>query len=118
MGSVFFRWLSEFRRTYRFHSHGKHIVLNGNYSFNITTLPVRFQVLTTASKKFRVFCDVTPCIHVDFGRLFIGAYCLHRQGDFNVTTQPCIPEDPKLERCPVRSSSLCESSFLIDVSDC
>jgi hypothetical protein len=46
---------------------------------------VRFQVLTAASMKFRVFWDVAPCSHV--------AYCLHRRG---LTTRRHIPVDSEL----------------------
>jgi hypothetical protein len=42
---------------------------------------VRFQVITTASMKFRVFWDVAPCSHVEVDSHFRGAYCLHHQGD-------------------------------------
>jgi hypothetical protein len=38
---------------------------------------VRFQVLTAASMKFRVFWDVATCSHVEVDRRFRGAYCLH-----------------------------------------
>jgi hypothetical protein len=38
---------------------------------------VRFQVLTAASMKLRVFWDVVPCSQVDVDRRFRGAYCLH-----------------------------------------
>jgi hypothetical protein len=31
--------------------------------------------------KFIVFCDVTPCSHVEVDRHFRGAYCLHYHGD-------------------------------------
>jgi hypothetical protein len=31
--------------------------------------------------KFRVFCDVAPCSHVEVNRRFRGEYCLHHQGD-------------------------------------
>jgi hypothetical protein len=41
---------------------------------------VRFQVLTAANVKFRVFWDVAPCSHVEVDRRFRGAYCL-REGD-------------------------------------
>jgi hypothetical protein len=41
----------------------------------------RFQVLTAASVKFRVFWDVAPCSHVEVDRRFRGAYCFHHQGD-------------------------------------
>jgi len=71
---------------------------------------VRFQVLTAASMKFRVFWDVAPCSHVEVDRRFRGAYCLHHQGalmmeavrtsetsvNFNLTTRRYIPEDSKL----------------------
>jgi hypothetical protein len=43
---------------------------------------VRFQVLTAASVKFRVFWDVDLCSHVEADRCFRGAYCLHHQGDY------------------------------------
>jgi hypothetical protein len=42
---------------------------------------VRFQVLTATSMKMSVFWDVAPCILVDTGRRFRGAYCLHHQGN-------------------------------------
>jgi hypothetical protein len=35
---------------------------------------VRFQVLTVAGMKFRVFRDVAPCSHVEVDRRFRGAY--------------------------------------------
>jgi hypothetical protein len=64
---------------------------------------MRFQVLTAASMKFRVFWDVALFSHVEVDRRFRGgAYCLHLLGDdetsetsinFNVTTQRYIPED-------------------------
>jgi hypothetical protein len=41
---------------------------------------VRFQVLTAASMKFRVFWDVMLCSHGEVGRRFRDMYCLH-QGD-------------------------------------
>jgi hypothetical protein len=47
----------------------------------ITGHYVRFQVLTAASMKFRVFRDVAPCGYVEVDRSFRGAYCLHHQGD-------------------------------------
>jgi hypothetical protein len=40
---------------------------------------VRFNVLTVASVKLRVFWDVAPCSQVDFDRPFRGAYCLYHQ---------------------------------------
>jgi hypothetical protein len=42
---------------------------------------VRFQVLTAASVKFRVFWNLAPCSHVEVDRRFRSAYCLHHQGD-------------------------------------
>jgi hypothetical protein len=36
---------------------------------------VRFQVLTAANMKFRVFCDVAPCTNVEVDRRFRYAYC-------------------------------------------
>jgi hypothetical protein len=41
----------------------------------------RFQVLTEASMKFRVFWDVAPCSHDEVGRRFRGAYFLHNQDE-------------------------------------
>jgi hypothetical protein len=69
---------------------------------------VRFQVLTAASMKFRVFLDETPCSHVEVDRRFRGAYCLHHKGDetvrtselsanLNVNPRRYIPEDSKLQ---------------------
>jgi hypothetical protein len=45
------------------------------------TYCVRFQVLTAASMKFRVFWDVLTCSQIDVDRRFRGLCCLHRQGD-------------------------------------
>jgi hypothetical protein len=42
---------------------------------------VRFQVLTAASVKFRVFWDVALCSYVEVDRRFRVAYCLHYYGD-------------------------------------
>jgi hypothetical protein len=42
---------------------------------------VRFQVLTAASMKYRVFWDVAPCSHVEVDRRFVGAYCPHHRPD-------------------------------------
>jgi hypothetical protein len=42
---------------------------------------VRFQVLTAASMKFRVFWDVAPCSLVGVDQRFTDAYCLHHEGD-------------------------------------
>jgi hypothetical protein len=68
---------------------------------------VRFQVITAASMKFRVFWDVAPCSHAEVYGRFRGAYCIIRvmmelvrtsetSVNFNVTTRRCIPEDTKL----------------------
>jgi hypothetical protein len=38
---------------------------------------VRFQVLTAASMKFRVFWHIAPCSQVEVDRCFRGAYCRH-----------------------------------------
>jgi hypothetical protein len=74
-------------------------------------LNVRFQVLTAASRQFRVFWDIMLCSHVEVDRRFRDAYCLHHQVpmmkavrtsetsvSFNVTTRRYIPEDSKLHR--------------------
>jgi hypothetical protein len=50
-------------------------------SFRISSVCVRFQVLTAASMKMTVFWDVAPCSLVDVYRRFRGTYCLHHQGD-------------------------------------
>jgi hypothetical protein len=42
---------------------------------------VRFQVLTAASMKFRVFWNVAPCGLIGVDQGFRGVYCLHHQGD-------------------------------------
>jgi hypothetical protein len=47
---------------------------------------LRFQFLTAANKKFRVFWDVLPCSQIDVDRRFRGVCCLHHQG----------PEDSEL----------------------
>jgi hypothetical protein len=41
----------------------------------ISQFYVRFQVLTAASIKFKVFWDVAPCSHVEADRRFRSAYC-------------------------------------------
>jgi hypothetical protein len=74
---------------------------------------VRFQVLTAAGMKFKVFWDVAPCSHVEVDRRFRGGYWIYHNWDesswiiflmmeavrtyetsvnFNVTTQWYIPE--------------------------
>jgi hypothetical protein len=66
---------------------------------------MRFQVLTAASMKFKVFWDVLPCSQIDVDRRFRGACCLHHQGaertsetsiDIDLTTWQYIPEDFEL----------------------
>jgi hypothetical protein len=55
--------------------------------FNPAELPtrcVRFQVLTVASMKCRVFWDVAPCSLIGVDRRFRRAYCLHYQGVSNL----------------------------------
>jgi hypothetical protein len=42
---------------------------------------VRFQFLTAASMKLRVFWDVTPCSQVEVEGRFRGEYCLNHKGD-------------------------------------
>jgi hypothetical protein len=41
----------------------------------------KFNVLTAANMKFRVFWNVAPCSHVAVDRRFRDVYCLHHQGD-------------------------------------
>jgi hypothetical protein len=58
----------------------------------------RFQVFTAASKKFRVFWDVAPCIRVEVVRRFRGAAVRTSETsvNFNTSTRRYIPEDSKL----------------------
>jgi hypothetical protein len=42
---------------------------------------LRFQVLTAASMKFRVFCDVLPCSQINVDRRFRDACCLRHSPD-------------------------------------
>jgi hypothetical protein len=42
---------------------------------------VRFQVLTAVFIKFKVFCDVAPCRHVEVDRCFRDGHCFLPQGD-------------------------------------
>jgi hypothetical protein len=88
---------------------------------------VRFQVLTAASMKFRVFWDVAPCSHVEVYRHFRGAYCLHLYGtlkmeavctsktsvNFNVTTWRYIPENSKLHKIVYLTMSHTTNTFLV-----
>jgi hypothetical protein len=57
----------------------------------ILTDIVRFQVLTAASVKFRVFWDVLSCSHVDVDRCFRGALV-----NIYLTTRQYIPENSTL----------------------
>jgi hypothetical protein len=69
---------------------------------------VRFQILTAAIMKFRVW-DVAPRSHVEDDRRFRDAYGRHHQSgaggrthsetsvNFKVTTRRYIPEDIKLQ---------------------
>jgi hypothetical protein len=62
---------------------------------------MRFQVLTVASMKFRVFWDAAPCNHIEVVRSFIAlmmdeVHTSETSVNFNVTTRPYIPEDSKL----------------------
>jgi hypothetical protein len=58
---------------------------------------VRFHVLMVMNMKMAVFWDVL-CILVDIDQHFRGAYCLHRQGDWNIyqTTWHNILKDSHL----------------------
>jgi hypothetical protein len=62
---------------------------------------VRFQVLTAASIKFRVFWVVALCSHFEVDRCFRGALMMEAvctsetSVNFNVTTRRYIPEDCK-----------------------
>jgi hypothetical protein len=42
---------------------------------------VRFQILTAASMKFKVFWNVASCSRFEVDRRFRDAYCLNYQGD-------------------------------------
>jgi hypothetical protein len=62
---------------------------------------VRFQVLTAASMKFRIFWDVAPCSHVEVDRRYIALMMeavrtSETSVNFNETTRRYIPEDSKL----------------------
>jgi hypothetical protein len=65
---------------------------------------VRFQVLTEASMKFRVFWDVALCSHIEVYRRFRGTALImdavstsETSVNFNVTIRCYIPEDSKLD---------------------
>jgi hypothetical protein len=59
--------------------------------------------------KFRVFCDVAPCSHVEVGRRFRGAYCLHHHGDDGVTYQKTL----NFILAAVRALNLTWDSFVL-----
>jgi hypothetical protein len=48
------------------------------------------------NNKFRVLWDVSPCSQVVAVLRLSGVYCLHHQGNFNVTTRRYIPQDSNL----------------------
>jgi hypothetical protein len=67
---------------------------------------MRFQVLTAASKKFKVFWDVAPCSHVEVDRRFKmrtasiirvmmmeSVRTSETSVNFNLTTRLYIPDD-------------------------
>jgi hypothetical protein len=65
---------------------------------------LRFQILTTARVKFRVFWDVAPCSHVEVHRRFREDLIVlmtealrtsETSVSFNVTTRRYIPKDSK-----------------------
>jgi hypothetical protein len=59
---------------------------------------VRFQILTAASMKFRVFWAVSPCSHVEVIALMMEAVSTSEtSNNYNVTTRRYIPEDSKLQ---------------------
>jgi hypothetical protein len=47
---------------------------------------MKFHVLKATRTKLRAFWDIAPCSLVGVDRLFRGAYCLHRQGDYGFIT--------------------------------
>jgi hypothetical protein len=52
--------------------------------------------------KVAVFCDLVPCSLVDIDRRFIGAYCLHHQGD----TALCYKQETDIFILAVKASNL------------
>jgi hypothetical protein len=56
--------------------------------FHSHTNQIKFQVLTAASMKFRVFWDVASCSLIEVDRCFGGVYCLHQQGDRPLKLRP------------------------------
>jgi hypothetical protein len=61
---------------------------------------VRFQVLTAASMKFRVFWGVAPCNHVEVYLMMAAVHTSETSVNFNVTTRRYIPEDTKFQQAP------------------
>jgi hypothetical protein len=74
---------------------------------------VRFEALTAASMKFRVFGDVVPCSHLKFfdvsevrtasiiiARMIEAVRTTETAVNCNVTTRYYIPEDSKLHTTP------------------
>jgi hypothetical protein len=64
------------------------------FKINIRINYVRFQVLTAASVKFRVFWDVLPCSQIDVDRQ--AARTSETSVDIELRTRQCIPEDSEL----------------------
>jgi hypothetical protein len=63
---------------------------------------MRFQVLTAAYMKFRLFWDVAPCSLVEVDRCFLALLmdavrASETSMRFNVTTRRYIPQDSKLK---------------------
>jgi hypothetical protein len=70
---------------------------------------MRFQVLTAASMKLKIFWDVLPCSSLNFDRRFRGTCCIHHQAlmmeaartsetsvEIQLRTRQYIPEDSEL----------------------
>jgi hypothetical protein len=62
---------------------------------------IRFQLLTAASMKFRVFWDVAPCSHDEVASIIIAMMMeavrtSEMSVNFNMTTWRYIPEDSQL----------------------
>jgi hypothetical protein len=74
-------------------------------SLPIEVYYMRFQVLTAASMKFRVFRDILPCSQIDVDRRFRGewldlmmevAHTTETSVDIDLTTRQYIPEKSEL----------------------
>jgi hypothetical protein len=85
---------------------------------------MRFQVLTAASMKFRVFWDVVPCSLVEVDRSFWGTcfiialmieavHTSETSVNLNVTTRHYIPEDSKLKLCFTANIYLTFQSYCV-----